>query len=53
MDAEGFDQLVVLAQSGELDALRLIAEYAYGKPTKHIDVNARGSVTIYLPERKP
>lgn len=47
---DGWDRLVKIAR-GETDepslpALRLMAEYAYGKPQQHVDVTSQGQSFI-------
>lgn len=42
MDAEGFELLTTMARQPNEFALRLMAEYAYGKPQQHVDVTSQG-----------
>lgn len=45
MDAKGIKRLISMAEGEGEDcrfALRLLAEYAYGKPQQHVDVTSQG-----------
>ena len=42
MDAEGIARLIALGRESNEFALRLMAEYAYGKPQQHVDVTSAG-----------
>src|SRR6266581_4593032 len=46
MDAEGFGLLVALAKQPSEFALKLLAEYGYGKPQQHVDLTTGGQPLI-------
>ena len=52
----GWEKLAGIAmdddRDNQLQALKTITEYAYGKPKEIKDINLTGGVTILLPERK-
>lgn len=54
----GWDRLVRIARAVDaidaMPALKLITEYAYGKPTQAVeaDLKVSGGVHVYLPERR-
>ena len=42
MDSEGFDLLTTMARQRNEFALRLMAEYGFGRPQQHVDVTSQG-----------
>src|SRR5438105_1293504 len=42
MDSRGVARLIRMAEMDHFDSLKLLAEYAYGKPTKYVDVTSAG-----------
>ena len=46
MDKEGFSLLTEMAREPNEFALRLMAEYAYGKPQQHVDLTSGGESLI-------
>lgn len=50
LEADGWERLVAIARSkvdqDALPALKLIAEYAFGKPQQHMDVTTGGQTLV-------
>ena len=47
-------QLITKAQKGDLQAMKMMWEYMYGKQDQNVNVNmSESKVTFYLPEKDP
>jgi hypothetical protein len=46
MDAEGLTKLLDMARNNNEFALKLLCEYAFGKPQAHVDVTSDGQALI-------
>jgi hypothetical protein len=48
MEAEGLDLLLGMAREPNEFALKLLTEYAYGKPQQTVDMNVQGEQVLYI-----